>query len=194
MFAKAESMGFWGLSAFPVSVETDITPGLPGFDVVGLPDTAVKESRDRVRAALKNCGYTFPIHRITVNLAPADRKKSGPLYDLPILLGILSASGQLSAPLSGAAFLGELSLGGDVRPVDGVLPMVLAAKEAGLRAVFLPKENEAEGAVVEGIGVYGISHINELIDFLDGRQTLSAARAERPARLLIAGPEPRRRP
>lgn len=182
MFAKAESMGFWGLSAFPVSVETDITPGLPGFDVVGLPDAAVKESRDRVRAALKNCGYTFPIHRITVNLAPADRKKSGPLYDLPILLGILSASGQLNAPLAGASFLGELSLGGDVRPVDGVLPMVLAAKEAGVKAVFLPKENEAEGAVVEGIEVYGITHINELVDFLDGRQTLTPARAKAAAR------------
>lgn len=178
MFAKAESMGFWGLNAFPVSVETDITPGLPGFDVVGLPDAAVKESRDRVRAALKNCGYTFPIHRITINLAPADRKKSGPLYDLPILLGILAASGQLESPLAGAAFLGELSLGGDIRPVDGVLPMVLAAKETGTKSVFLPKENESEGAVVEGVDVYGVSHINELVDFLNGISNLKPARAK----------------
>ncbi len=180
MFAKISSMGFWGLSAFPVSVETDITPGLPGFDIVGLPDAAVKESRDRVRAALKNCGYSFPIHRITVNLAPADRKKSGPLYDLPILLGILSASGQLTASLSGAAFLGELSLGGDIRPVDGILPMVLAAKESGINTVFLPKENELEGGVVEKVKVYGVSHINELINFLEGKNLLKPAHSQLP--------------
>ena len=182
MFAKVESMGVWGLNAFPISVETDVTPGLPGFDVVGLPDAAVKESRDRVRAALKNCGYDFPIHRITVNLAPADLRKSGPLYDLPIFLGILAASGQLTSPLSGAAFLGELSLGGDLRGVDGVLPMVLAAKEAGVKAVFLPKENENEGAVVDGIKVYGITRVGELIDFLNGRITLTPAKATLPTR------------
>lgn len=175
MFANIQSMGFWGLSAFPVGVETDITPGLPGFDVVGLPDTAIKESRDRVRAALKNCGFAFPIHRITVNLAPADRKKSGPLYDLPILLGILAASGQLTAPLGNSAFVGELSLGGEIRPVDGVLPMVLAAKEAGVETVFVPKETEEEGAAVQGIQVFGVAHINELVSFLNGGKVLKPA-------------------
>lgn len=181
MFASIQSMGFWGLNAFPVEVETDITPGLPGFDVVGLPDTAIKESRDRVRAALKNCGFAFPIHRITINLAPADRKKSGPLYDLPILLGILSASGQLLAPLAGCSFVGELSLAGEVRPVNGILPMVIAAKEAGMRAVFVPKKNQNEGAVVEGIEVYGIEHINELISFLNGGAELLSAKAQKKA-------------
>ena len=168
-------MGFWGLNAFPVRVEVDITPGLPAFDVVGLPDAAVKESRDRVRAALKNCGYSFPVHRITVNLAPADRKKSGPLYDLPILLAILSASGQLSASVEGAAFLGELSLDGGIRPVDGVLPMVLAARDAGTTALFLPKENEREAAVVRGIKIFGVEHINQIVDFLAGKLSLTPA-------------------
>ena len=112
MVAKIHSMGTYGMEAFPVQVETDLSAGLPAFEVVGLPDAAVKESRDRVRAAMKNCGFDFPVSRITINLAPAGKRKEGPIYDLPLFLSLLMASGQLSCELSGSVFLGELSLSG----------------------------------------------------------------------------------
>lgn len=122
MFARLKSMGLLGVDGFMIDVEADLSQGLPGFDVVGLPGAAVKESRDRVRAALKNCGYAYPVSRITVNLAPADVKKEGSVYDLPLLLALLKASGQLEAALDRCAYVGELSLTGEVRPVHGVLP------------------------------------------------------------------------
>ena len=128
MMGHVRSMGLRGLDGYEISVECYITNGLPGFDVVGLPDTAVKEARERVRAAIKNCGYKFPVSRITLNLAPAGTKKTGTLYDLPMLLGILEASGLVKLPKTTCAFLGELSLEGKLRPVTGVLPMALAAK------------------------------------------------------------------
>ena len=127
MFSRVDSLGLRGIEGYAVTVECYITSGLPAFDVVGLPDTAVKESRERVRAAIKNCGFKFPVSRITLNLAPAGTKKTGTLYDLPILLGILSASGNIRLPSGKCAFLGELSLEGKLRPVQGVLPMALAA-------------------------------------------------------------------
>ena len=120
MFAGLKSMGLRGIDGFMVDVEADLSQGLPGFDVVGLPDTAVRESRDRVRAAMKNSGYTYPVSRITVNLAPADVKKEGSVYDLPLLLALLCASGQLKANMKRRAFVGELSLQGAVRPIRGV--------------------------------------------------------------------------
>ena len=126
MFCKIRSLGIRGVTGYEVTAECDLSGGLPNFDIVGLPDAAVKEARDRVRAAVKNCGFTFPVSRITVNLAPADRKKGGTVYDLPILVGILAAGGQLSAPPPNAAFVGELSLSGQLRPVAGMLPMALA--------------------------------------------------------------------
>ena len=158
MYSKISSMGLLGMNAYPVQVEVDITVGLPSFDVVGLPDAAVKESRDRVRSAMKNCGYQFPVNKITVNLAPADIKKAGPLYDLPILIAMLLSTDQLSGNFARCAFLGELSLNGEVRPVNGVLPMVLEAKENGFENIFVPSQNALEGAVVEGIRVFGIEH------------------------------------
>lgn len=161
-------MGLAGLSAYPVTVEIDMSSGLPSFDIVGLPDAAVKESRDRVRAALKNCGYELPVQKITINLAPADTRKSGPIYDLPILLGILKASGQLEVSLEHSAFIGELSLGGEVRRVSGVLPMVLSAKRRGLKSIFVPSDNALEGSVVRGIRVFGIPHVDGLLSFLTG--------------------------
>ena len=121
------------MDAFVVEVETDLSRGLPAFEMVGLPDAAVREARDRVRAALKNVGFQFPVSRITVNLAPADKRKEGTLYDLPILISLLRASGQLDAGLEDSVFLGELSLSGEVRPIRGALPMAIAAKEAGFR-------------------------------------------------------------
>lgn len=172
MFASLNSMGLRGIDGFLVEVEADLSQGLPGFDVVGLPDTAVRESRDRVRAALKNAGFTYPVSRITVNLAPADVKKEGSVYDLPLFLALLIASGQLKAHLDDAAFLGELSLQGALRPVRGVLPMVIAARSAGLRRVFLPAENGPEAAVVDGIEVYAVKTVAELLAHLTGETAL----------------------
>ena len=168
-------MGLLGVDGFMIDVEADLSQGLPGFDVVGLPGTAVRESRDRVRAAMKNCGFSYPVSRITVNLAPADVKKEGSVYDLPLLVALLKASDQLSGVPDSAAFLGELSLTGEVRPVRGVLPMVIAARDAGMQEVFVPAENAAEGAVVEGITVYPVAHILALVEHLVGSHPLAPA-------------------
>ncbi len=168
MFSKVNSVGLFGLNSYMLEIEADVSGGLPCFDVVGLPDTAVKESRDRVRAAIKNCGYTFPTGRITVNLAPADKKKEGAVYDLPILVSILMASKQLESKLEDCAFLGEVSLDGNVRAVNGILAMVITAKQNGIKNIFIPYDNANEGAAVEGINVYGIKNTKQLIDHLTG--------------------------
>ena len=127
MFSSVRSLGVSGVGGYPVSVEIYISNGLPAFDIVGLPDAAVKESRERVRAAIKNNGFKFPVSRMTVNLAPADKKKAGTVYDLPILIGILSALGEIRQPGEECAFLGELSLTGELRPIAGALPLAIAA-------------------------------------------------------------------
>lgn len=176
MFSMVKSVGIFGIDSYMLNIEADVSGGLPCFDVVGLPDTAVKESRDRVRAAIKNCGFTFPTGRITVNLAPADKKKEGAVYDLPILVSILLASDQLKANTESCAFLGEVSLDGKVRRVNGVLAMVITARQSGIRNIFVPFENAAEGAVVEGINVYGVSDIKQLIDHLTGFTALTPAK------------------
>ena len=173
MFAGLKSMGLRGIDGFMVDVEADLSQGLPGFDVVGLPDTAVRESRDRVRAAMKNAGFTYPVSRITVNLAPADVKKEGSVYDLPLLLALLCASGQLRANMKHRAFVGELSLQGFVRPIRGVLPMVIAARDAGMEEVYVPADNASEAAVVEGISVYPIQNITQLLEHLQGQAPLT---------------------
>ena len=182
MFAKLSSFGLTGMEAFAVEVEVDLAKGMPSFEIVGLPDAAIRESRDRIRSALKNCGYDFPVSKITINLAPADVKKTGPLYDLPLFLAMLLATEQLASTPEDAAFVGELSLDGGVRPVRGVLPMVLAAKAAGYRRFFVPRQNAAEGAVVGGIEVFGIGHVVELIDFLTGAKTLTPEGSGTPVR------------
>ena len=146
MFADVKSFGVDGIGGFPVTVEVNISGGLPGFEIVGLPDAAVKESRERVRAAIKNCGYSFPPSRLTVNLAPADKRKVGTVYDLPVLIGILAAQGTaqsraervIDIPPEDCAFLGELSLDGEVRPVLGALPMAIAAMRSGVKHLFVP--------------------------------------------------------
>lgn len=178
MFAGLKSMGLRGIDGFMVEVEADLSQGLPGFDVVGLPDTAVRESRDRVRAAMKNAGFTYPVSRITVNLAPADVKKEGSVYDLPLLLALLCASGQLKADLRCAAFVGELSLQGAVRPVRGVLPMVIAARDAGIEDVYVPADNGTEAAVVDGITVYPVADIASLLAHLQGNTPLTPLTAD----------------
>lgn len=168
-------MGLYGAEAFLVEVECDIGRSLPAFDLVGLPDAAVKESRERVRAALKNCGFDYPTGRITVNLAPADIRKEGPLYDLPVLMSVLISSGQLGAGLGDSAFLGELSLFGELRPVNGVLPMCLKAKQAGLQKIYVPAQNAEEGALVQGLTVYPVPNLTALIEHLSGRIPLAPA-------------------
>ena len=144
MYSVLKSYGLNGLNGFAVAVEADVSGGLPAFSLVGLPDSAVRESGDRVRSAVKNLGYKWPDRHITVNLAPADIRKSGPVYDLPLLLAVLASSGQMEEPPADAAFLGELALDGSLRPVSGVLPMALAAAADGIRSLYVPAENAAE--------------------------------------------------
>src|SRR5437870_1558061 len=173
MLARVRSAAVLGIDAYLVDVETDIANGLPTFATVGLPQGAVKEGRERVYAALANTGYTFPLKRITVNLAPADIRKDGSAFDLPIAVGILAATEQISpARLGRVAVLGELGLEGAIRPVRGALPVALAARAAGLEALVLPRENLPEAGVVSGVRVLGAGTLAELADFLDGRAEL----------------------
>ena len=166
MICSVRSMGLQGVSGSPVDAECYISTGLPAFEIVGLPDMAVKEARERVRAAVKNSGFKFPVSRITVNLAPANVKKSGTLYDLPILLGILAASGAVPAPGRDSAFLGELSLEGKLRPVPGVLPMALAAAEEGITTLYVPKDNGAEASLAGNLTVIPVETVAELVAHL----------------------------
>ncbi len=183
MLSMIHSMGLQGMDAYPVSVETDLTQGTPSFDVVGLPDATVRESRERVRAAMKNTGFDFPISRIVANLAPADIRKEGAVYDVPLLLALMRATHQLNVELNDSVFVGELSLAGEVRPVHGVLSMVIKAKEMGFAAVYVPESNAAEGAVVEGIDVYPVPHVRALIRHLTGETRIRPAKSGVPADL-----------
>ncbi|TVQ63023.1 MAG: ATP-binding protein [Spirulina sp. DLM2.Bin59] len=172
MLARVWSATVVGIDAVQVGVEVDVSGGLPKTVLVGLPDTAVQESRERVNAALKNSGFAFPMRKILINLTPADLRKEGPSFDLPISIGILAASEQANPQLLGDfIFIGELSLDGSLRAVAGVLPIAAAAKELGMRGVVLPLDNAQEAAVVDGIEVYGFSHLREIADFLDRPQT-----------------------
>jgi magnesium chelatase family protein len=174
MLAKVLSGAIIGIDAYIVEVEVDIAQGLPVFATVGLPDGAVKESKERVKSAIKNSGYDFPPKRITVNLAPADVKKEGAGFDLPIAVGILSALEVASANLlDDYLLLGELSLDGRVKPIRGALSLAMAAKENKKKGVLLPKENAEEAAVVQGIEVLGIEVLSEAVDFLNGLEAIS---------------------
>ncbi len=172
MICSVQTLGINGINGSPVVAECYVSNGLPGFDIVGLPDAAVKEARERVRAAAKNSGLTFPVSRITVNLAPANLKKAGTHYDLPILLSILAACGSVRRPRSTSAFLGELGLDGQLRPITGVLPMALAAKKAGIQALFVPAENAAEATLARGPAIYPVKNIRELAMGLNGELQL----------------------
>src|SRR5207245_1955692 len=179
MLARVRSAAVFGIDAYLVDVETDIANGLPTFATVGLPQGAVKEGRERVYAALANTGYTFPLKRITVNLAPADIRKDGCAFYLPIAVGILAATEQISAERLGrVAVLGELGLEGAIRPVRGALPVALTARAAGLEALVLPRDNLPEAGVVSGVRVLGAASLSELADFLDGRGTLPEAQVD----------------
>ncbi len=172
MFAKAKSLGIFGMDSFSVVVEADLSNGLPRFDIVGLPDAAVKESRERVRASIKNCNFEYPVSRITVNIAPADVKKEGPIYDLPIAIAILKATGQIKADIDDYAFVGELSLDGEIRGCTGILPMLLKAREDNIGAVFVPFQNATEASVVKGIDVYPVKNIFEVLRHLSGEKAI----------------------
>ena len=175
MYSVTNSFGLNGLRGFAVAVEADVSGGLPAFSIVGLPDSAVRESADRVRAAIKNLGFRFPDRRITINLAPADVRKTGPVYDLPVFVGILAAQGKLPAPGGERAFLGELGLDGTLRPVTGVLPMALAAVQNGVKELFLPAENAAEAAVAEGLTVYPARSAQDVVLHLCGAEPITPA-------------------
>ena len=187
MICSIRTLGVTGIRGTAVSAECYISNGLPGFDIVGLPDAAVKEARERVRAAAKNSSLTFPASRITVNLAPANLKKAGTHYDLPILLSILCAAGSIRRPKSTSAFLGEVSLDGQLRPIPGVLPMALAAKKEGIKALFVPAENAAEATLARGPEVYGIHNLRELAAGLNGETVLKPEPLWEPTASAVGG-------
>ena len=172
MICSVKTLGISGIRGSMVTAECFISSGLPGFDIVGLPDAAVKEARDRVRAAAKSSGLSFPVSRITVNLAPASLKKAGTHYDLPILLSILAAAGSVRRPKSTSAFLGEVSLDGQIRPISGVLPMALAAKREGIQTLFVPAENAAEATLARGPAIIPVHTVSELAAGLNGETVL----------------------
>lgn len=172
MLSKVISSALNGINGYKVEVETDVSNGFPGFDIVGLPDSAVKESKERVRTALNNSGFDMPVKRITVNLAPANTKKEGPAFDLPIAIGIIACSGAVKLS-SDMLIIGELSLDGSVRPVDGILPMLhFAYQQAGIKKCIIPYENGAEGALVKGLEVYPVKHIIQAVDCLNNTENI----------------------
>lgn len=176
MVIRLYSAGLEGVDAFPVEVEVDLVrQGLPGFTLVGLAEAAVREARERVFSALRACGFRLPPSRITVNLAPAGRRKSGTAFDLPLALGLLAASGQIPVEaLQGRIFAGELSLSGALKPVPGMLPLAIMARQQGLTSVILPPDNGAEAAVVRGVAVRTPAHLSQCVAFLLGREALEA--------------------
>ena len=178
MLSRILSATVVGIDALPVEVEVDSSRGLPSVTTVGLPDNAVKESRERVRAAIKNSGYSFPAGRLTINLAPADLKKEGSSFDLPIAMGILAADGVVKRDnLDGYLMLGELSLNGEVKPVKGVLPVALAVRKMA-KALIVPEENSLEAAIVDGIDVFGVKSLAEVVEFVNGERSLEPRRVE----------------
>lgn len=176
-FAAINSLGCLGIEAYGVKVEADTDDNFPGFDVVGLPDASVKESRDRVRAAIHNCGFEFPLSKVTINLAPADIRKEGAMYDLPIFMAVLLVTRQLEFVPEGSSFIGELSLSGEVRPVKGVLAMAIEARDLGYQSLYIPRANAAESSVVDGITIYAVERVEEIIDHITGRNELSPVTA-----------------
>lgn len=173
MLARSKTCAIVGLDGTLVDVEADISPGLPAFHVVGLPDTAVQESRERVRSAIRNSGAEFPMRRITVSLAPADLRKSGPAYDLPIAMGLLISSGQVPDTLAGSLLLGELGLDGTLRPTPGMLPMVAVGKSAGMKRVFVPAVNAREAALVHGMEVMPVESLAQLMSHAKGTSEIA---------------------
>ena len=168
MFAKIKSIGLLGLESYMVDVELNISGGKHVVEVVGLPDTAVSEARDRIIAAINNSGYEMHLSsHYTFNLAPADQKKEGSLYDLPMAVAVLSATRQIQGDYKEAVFIGELSLSGEIKPVKGVLPMVMAAKDAGIKDIYIPYDNGDEASVIDGINIYAVKSLKALVDHIN---------------------------
>ena len=182
MISKVRSLGLGGIRGYEVSVECYLSSGLPAFDIVGLPDAAVREARERVRAAVKNTSIKFPVSRITVNLAPADTKKAGTIYDLPILLGILAATGDIKPIPEDCAFFGELSLSGEVRGVPGALPMALCAQRSGIKRLFVPAGNAVEASYATDVAIFPVSDVKEILSHLSGETEIVAAAPLEPSR------------
>lgn len=174
MIAKIICYTLNGLDGVPVEVETDVNKGIPAYEMVGLPDTAVKESKERVRSALKNSGLLFPLHKITVNFAPADIKKEGAAFDLAIAISLLKASEQLiGADVSGTVFLGELALNGDLRPVNGLLPILISAKGHGYSKFVIPQANAKEARYLGGAQIYAAKSLAQAVKHLRGEEIIS---------------------
>ncbi len=170
MLAKIKSFGLIGIDGYLVDVEVDITRGLPAYDIVGLADTAIKESKHRVKSAIRNSAYQFPVDNITINLAPADTRKEGSYYDVAIACGILASSGEINGDYAKQyAYIGELSLDGSIKKINGILPMMIAARKLKIKKLIIPKENENEASYIEGIDVYALSNLSQLIDFINGK-------------------------
>lgn len=173
MLSKVLSYSLTGLDGFAVDIEIDINSGIPSCEIVGLPDTAVKESKERVRAAIKNSGYSYPLKRIIINLAPANRRKEGPVFDLAIAVGIMSASGQLNNEnYKNYCLLGELSLDGTIRPISGILPILISGLQNNVTKFLIPKENEKEASYIKGIEVYAVENLKDVIEFLNNNKHL----------------------
>ena len=172
MLAKVQSYALSGLEGVCVTVETDVSKGLPSYEMVGLPDAAVKESKERVRSAVKNSALEFPAHKITVNLAPAYVKKEGSSFDLPVAIALLLAYGSIEANVDGIIFLGELALNGDLRPVTGVLPSIISARDKGFTKFVVPKGNEKEAGYIHGVEVYAANSLREVVDHLTGEKPM----------------------
>ena len=174
MLAKVKSLGLIGVQGYEVRVEADLNKGLPKFDTVGLPDATIKESKERIRSAIQNSNLRFPITKVTVNLAPADVKKEGPMYDLPIAVALLICTQEIvCSNLNEYSFLGELSLDGSIRKINGVLPALITARNLGHKKVIIPKENSKEASFIDGIDVFGVSTLKELVEFLNGTLSLN---------------------
>ncbi|MGN0115647.1 MAG: YifB family Mg chelatase-like AAA ATPase [Acutalibacteraceae bacterium] len=177
MVSQINSMGVWGIDAYRVTVETSVVQGMPSFDIVGLPDASVRESRDRVRSAMKNNGFGAVSEKVTVNLAPADIKKVGPLYDLPMFLSLLIAEGVMDPDLSDSAFVGELSLSGEVRSVKGLIAMAVEAVQLGFKNLYVPAADAKQAAVVEGLTVYPVENVSQLVAHLCGGEKILPQKA-----------------
>ena len=176
MLSKITSFALKGLEGVPVEVETDINKGMVSYDLVGLPDTAVKESKERVRSAIKNSALYFPVNKITINLAPADIKKEGSQYDLPLAISILKGSDQLTADTDGIVFLGELALDGSLRAVTGILPILISAKAKGFTRFVIPAGNANEASYIEGTEVFALESLRDTVDFLTGEKSFGTVR------------------
>ncbi|MEX1307201.1 MAG: magnesium chelatase domain-containing protein, partial [Eubacteriales bacterium] len=173
MFAKVQSIALEGLKGYEVSVEADIFDGLPAYETVGLPGVAVKESKERVRSAIKNSYLNYPTRRITVNLAPADIRKEGPVYDLPIALGLLRASGQVDEIPETCIYIGELALDGALRKVNGILPMLIEAVKFGYTSAVIPKDNAAEAECLNKLEIYPAENLNQVVNHINARDVIS---------------------